>query len=160
MPGRMTPHIAFPPPPLPFLPCSYSVSSNLQMSDADEMLEELRLFKAAGGGTICELSVVGMRCDPHRPELLAKISREIDVNIIHATGFYLEGFLPEWAKLLSVREMADHMMTEIRCGVGESGVRCGVMYIGCSWPLRETERKALQAAAITQKETGIVSYES
>ena len=124
------------------------------MNEPKELTNELQLYKVAGGGTICELSVVGMRCDPHRPELLAEMSRDTGVNIVHATGFYLDGFLPEWARLLSIREMADHMIGEISHGVGVRGVKCGVMYIGCSWPMTETERRALQAAAITQKETG------
>lgn len=39
---------------------------------------------------------------------------------------------------------------------GSEGVRCGVMYIGCSYPLTDTEKKALEAAAIVHKETGMV----
>ena len=51
--------------------------------------------------------------------------------------------------------MADFMVGEVVKGVGGSGVRCGIIgEIGCSWPLGDTERKSLQAAALTQKETG------
>ena len=124
------------------------------MSDVEEMTSELQLFKRAGGNTVCELSVVGMRHDPHDPRLLVQVSQESQVNIVHATGFYLDKFLPEWATLMSVQEMADFMIRELATGVGESGVRCGVVYIGCSWPLADTERRALVAAARTQKQTG------
>ena len=124
------------------------------MSDAEEMTSELQLFKRAGGNTVCEMSVVGMRLDPHTPSLLAQISRESQVNIVHATGFYWEKILPEWARLMSVQEMADFMIREITTGVGESGVRCGVVYVSCSLPLADTERRTLVAAARTQKQTG------
>ena len=51
--------------------------------------------------------------------------------------------------------MADVIVREVVRGVDGSDVRCGVIgEIGCSWPLVDTERKALQAAAIAQKETG------
>jgi len=118
------------------------------------MITEVEHFKRAGGGTICELSVVGMRCEAHNPNHLVQISRAAGVNIIHGTGFYLESFLPEEAKLLSVREMADFMVGEILKGVGGSDVRCGAVYIGCSWPLADSERRALQAATLVQRETG------
>ena len=53
-------------------------------------------------------------------------------------------------------QMADVMVREIVEGVeGSGGVRCGVIgEVGCSWPLTESERKSLEAAAIAQRETG------
>ena len=52
-------------------------------------------------------------------------------------------------------QMADFMVGEVVKGVGGSGVRCGIIgEIGCSWPLGDTERRSLQAAALAQKETG------
>ena len=48
------------------------------------------------------------------------------------------------------------MVREIVEGVeGSGGVRCGVIgEVGCSWPLTESERRSLEAAAIAQRETG------
>ena len=53
-------------------------------------------------------------------------------------------------------QMADVMVHEIVEGVeGSGGVRCGVIgEVGCSWPLTESERRSLEAAAIAQRETG------
>ena len=124
------------------------------MDQVDEMERELNLFRRAGGGLVCEMSVTGMRCQPHRPDQLAELSRKTGVNIIHATGFYCHNFLPDYVHSMSVEEMRDFMHAEIHDGVGESGVRCGSIYLGCSWPLHATEVKALKAAAIVQKETG------
>ena len=52
--------------------------------------------------------------------------------------------------------MADFIVREIVEGVeGSGGVRCGVIgEVGCSWPLMESERRSLEAAAIAQRETG------
>ena len=52
--------------------------------------------------------------------------------------------------------MTNVMVKEIVQGIGDSGVKCGVIgEIGCSWPLAEVEKKALQAAAHAQQETGM-----
>ena len=51
--------------------------------------------------------------------------------------------------------MAEEMVREIEVGIGSSGVRCGVIgEIGCSYPLMDVEKRALQAAAIAQTKTG------
>ena len=52
-------------------------------------------------------------------------------------------------------QLADNMVREIEEGIGETGVRCGVIgEIGCSYPLMDSEKKALQAAAMAQTRTG------
>ena len=56
---------------------------------------------------------------------------------------------------MSIREKADVMVGQIVRGVGGSGMKCGLIgERGCSWPLVDSERRSLQAAALAQKETG------
>ena len=52
--------------------------------------------------------------------------------------------------------MSEVMVREIEVGIdGSGGVRCGVIgEIGCSYPLMDVEKKALQAAATAQTKTG------
>ena len=46
-------------------------------------------------------------------------------------------------------------MREIEVGIDGCGVRCGVIgEIGCSYPLMDVEKRALQAAAMAQTKTG------
>ena len=117
---------------------------NMVMDCEEEMQQELSLFKSAGGGTICELSVLGMRCNPHRPEKLAEISRQTGVNIVHATGFYCHKFLPANVHAMSVEEMRDAMLQEIRVGVEVSGVGCAVwshiprLFLASAWHRAES----------------------
>ena len=55
--------------------------------------------------------------------------------------------------------MTNMMVKEIREGIGDNHIKCGVIgEIGCSWPLAETERKSLQAAAQAQRQTGLLSF--
>ena len=134
----------------------YSVRKNLTLDNMEEMQRELGLFKSSGGGTVCELSCIGIRCTPHKPERLKHLSQQTGVNIVHATGFYCNKFLPESAHALSVAEMRDVMLKELCVGAAESDVRCGVIYLGCSWPLHTTEERALRAAAAVQAAQGNV----
>ena len=47
------------------------------------------------------------------------------------------------------------MLQEIREGIGSTGVRCGLIgEIGCSYPLQDSEKRALQAAAMVQQQSG------
>ena len=51
--------------------------------------------------------------------------------------------------------MSEILVSEIVDGIGESGVRCGLIgEMGCSSPLTENEKKSLKAAAIAQQKTG------
>ena len=138
-----------------FFSFSYSVRENLVLDEVEKAGQEVGLFKAAGGGCICEMSVVGMRREAHDLADLATIATATGLHIVSATGFYSEGFLSAEVKAMSVQAMAEFMMGEIVRGCGRSEFKCGVMYVACSDPLNETERKALEAAAITHKHTGV-----
>lgn len=130
---------------------------DIVLDEVEKAREEVERYKLAHGGTICEMSVVGMRRFNHRVADLQSISASTGVHIVAATGFYCNRFLPDWVRESSVRDMAGFMLEELWRGVkGSEGVRCGVMYIGCSYPLTDTEKKALEAAAIVHKETGMV----
>lgn len=83
------------------------------MDDVDEMKKELELFKLAGGSTICELSCIGIRCNPHRPASLVQLSRETGINIVHATGLYCHSFLPDDVHEMSVDQMTNTMLKEV-----------------------------------------------
>ena len=44
-----------------FYICSYGVKANLVVDDIAEVISELKLFKQAGGGTLCDISPFGVR---------------------------------------------------------------------------------------------------
>ena len=41
--------------------CRYGVKKNLVVDNVEEVIDELKLFKLAGGGTVCDVSPVGVR---------------------------------------------------------------------------------------------------
>ncbi|MCK4791814.1 MAG: hypothetical protein KAV87_49230 [Desulfobacteraceae bacterium] len=52
-------------------------------------------------------------------------------------------------------DLAEELAQDITVGVGDTGIRAGVIgEIGCSWPLTKHERKVLHAAVMAQQHTG------
>ena len=52
-------------------------------------------------------------------------------------------------------DLARQIIGDIEDGVGDSGVKAGIIgEVGCTWPLTDNERKSLRAAAAAQRETG------
>ena len=72
------------------------------LDSVSDAVSELKLFQQAGGGTVCDVTITGIR---NNPEALPQISRESGVNIVTGTGFYIDSFLEEDVKLLSTHEV-------------------------------------------------------
>ena len=49
------------------------------------------------------------------------------IHVVMATGFYIEANQPEWAKEKSHEECAELMIRELEEGIGESGVKAGII---------------------------------
>ena len=130
----------------------YSID-NQQLLDEQIAVEELMLFKAAGGKTLVELTSTGLGRDPMA---LARISRATGINVIMGSGYYIADSLDAEAEGKTEEQMANEIVSDIRVGVGRSGICSGIIgEIGCSWPLRDIERKSLHAAAYAQQQTGV-----
>jgi len=131
----------------------YENLDNVRMLDENEAARELSLFRDAGGGTLVDVTVTGIGRDP---AALARLSRSTGVNIIMGTGLYTEASLPPAVREMTVDDMAALFVTELEHGVGDTGIRAGIIgEIACNWPPATTELKAVRAAAVAQQETGV-----
>jgi phosphotriesterase-related protein len=55
----------------------------------------------------------------------------------------------------SVDDLAREIIADVTAGVGDTGVRSGLIgEIGCTWPWTDNEKKVVRAAIIAQRETG------
>jgi len=125
---------------------------DLLLLDEQEATEEAMRFKLAGGSSIVELSNVGLGRDP---AALARISRATGLNVIMGSGYYLSVSHGPEMDAKTEEEIADEIVRDIMVGVGNSGIRSGIIgEIGCSWPLADNERKSLRAAVRAQQLTG------
>ena len=130
----------------------FSNEDNLLVGDVDTAIEEVELFRQAGGGTIVDATTIGIGRDPLG---LARISRATGVNVVMGAGYYVGDTHGDDMNAKTEDELADQMVTELTEGVGATGVKAGIIgELGCSWPLRDNERKVLLAGAQAQQRTG------
>jgi phosphotriesterase-related protein len=126
---------------------------NIDQGSIDLRVDELKDLYAAGGRTLCEVSVIGMRGDPAE---LPEISRRSGVHIVAGTAFFVEALTPAEHLDWSEQELAEHLIREHEAGIGDSGIRAGMIgEVGTSAPLMPFEVKSLRASVIAMKRTGM-----
>ncbi len=131
---------------------SYANRANLLLGDEETAIAEASLYKRAGGGTIVDATTIGIGRDPLA---LARIARATGLNVVMGAGYYVDAVHPEGMDTLAEPDIAAQIVADITQGVGDTGVRAGIIgEIGCTWPLTANERKVLRAAASAQRETG------
>lgn len=126
---------------------------NLRLTDEELAIRESLKFKMEGGKTIVELTNIGI-C--RNPSGLARISRATGLNIVMGSSHYIGASHPPELASRSVEDIAEDIVNDVVNGVGQKGIRAGIIgEIGCSTPLKETEKKVLAASAVAQKHTGV-----
>lgn len=90
------------------------------------------------------------------PQFLLDIMRDSKINVVASTGYYQQKFYPEIIKALSVKQIAQEMVDEIKIGIDGTKLKAGVIAeIGSSFEkITDDERKVFHAAAIASLETG------
>lgn len=92
------------------------------LDDEEIMIEEAQYFKAAGGGTICDPTNIGIG---RNPSGLARVSEASGVNILMGAGWYRESVYPRYIYETSTNDLADMLVREIIEGVDGLGIRPG-----------------------------------
>jgi phosphotriesterase-related protein len=89
-------------------------------------------------------------------EFMAEVSVRSGINIIAATGAYTEARgIPFTLAALSIEQIAEGFVKEIELGVGDTGIRCGILKIATGeGQVSDYERKIITAAARAAKITG------
>ncbi len=122
------------------------------LNDRDLAASELARFGAAGGSAVVELTCEGIAPDPAG---LAEIARRSGLHIIAGSGPYVEAYLGPDERNRSVDDTTAAMVRAVHEGLGDSGVRAGILgEIGLSTPCTAVERRSLVAAAQAQQATG------
>jgi phosphotriesterase-related protein len=124
----------------------------MKLNDERVMVQEIMDYRALGGGTIV---------DPAPPEIgrdpvgLQRIARLTGANIVCGTSHYVHPVHSPETASRSAAQVAREFVCEIEEGIGNTGVKAGIIgEIGNSWPWHENEKKCCKAAATAQRETG------
>ena len=124
--------------------------------DEAVIVEELATFVGAGGSAIVDLTLPGVGRDP---EWLVRVSRATGLHVVMGSGWYRDAYYPVEALIdrRSVDDLADEIVREATVGVGESGVRAGIIgEIGTDKPwLSAREERVHRAAARAARRTGL-----
>jgi len=130
---------------------AFASADNLTQDDPDVALREMEWLAAAGGRGIVDVTPEASR----RPELLAEVSRRSGVPVMMGAGFYCDADHPEWTRSKGVDELAEHLISDLRDGAGDTGIRPALIgEIGTSNPITERERVVLRASGVAGVETG------
>ncbi|MGH9045270.1 MAG: phosphotriesterase family protein [Acidimicrobiales bacterium] len=123
------------------------------LADFDEMLSEVLEFKYAGGGTIVEVSNIGLSRDPTS---LLRMSRASGLNIIMGAGWYQKNFHPVDMDERTVEDLTDVIVRDVTVGVDDTGIRSGVIgEVGVEGnPLHVNEMKSVRASGRASRLTG------
>jgi phosphotriesterase-related protein len=125
---------------------------NLFLGDENLAAAELIEYKKWGGRTVVDVTLPGIGRDPLG---LRRISEQTGLNLVTSTGWYVQPSHPASIGRKSTEELAQIMVDELTVGIGDTGIKAGVIgEIGCSIPFHPEEQKVLRAASKAQAQTG------
>jgi phosphotriesterase-related protein len=126
---------------------------NLVLDDLDAAVEELAPFRQLGGGSVVDLTIIGIRPQPAK---LREVSERTGLHVVAGCGYYTQRSHPPEVAALSESELLERLLQEIANGLGGTDVRPGIIgEIGTSSPIHPDEAKVLRAAAAAQARTGL-----
>lgn len=131
--------------------------------DDDEMSgAEAALLRGAGVSTMVEATPLGLGA---RPSNVREISAVTGLNVVHTTGAHHGGHYPDGHPLreLDSHALAARFVRDVTTGFESAGglpsgvapVRAGLVKAGARyWAIGPFERRVLEAAAATSRQTG------
>jgi phosphotriesterase-related protein len=122
--------------------------------DNEELaIEEVRRYRDAGGGTICDPTNIGLKRDP---EALRRISQATGVHIVMGAGWYRERVYPSYIYEELPDQLADRLVHELVYGADGTDVRPGFIgEIGTErYHIGPPQERVFRAAARAHRRTG------
>jgi phosphotriesterase-related protein len=125
-------------------------------ADEPVIAEELRLFREAGGTALADLTLPGVGRDP---AWLRKMAETSGLHIIMGGGWYRTAYYPPETLIdrRSTDALAEELVAEATGGVGDSGIRTGILgEIGTDKPwVSPAEERVFRAVARASRRTGL-----
>ncbi len=124
------------------------------IDDEQMIIEEMGEFTSRGGKTICDVTLEEIG---RNPQGLARIARAANINVIMGCAWYREFAYPPIVAEKTSAELADVLVKEIEQGVGDTGIRAGLIgEIGTGrHHIKPAEERVFRAAALAHQRTGL-----
>ena len=129
------------------------LSDQWVLADEPLAIQEALEFKDRCGGTIVDVTNIGLKRDP---EALRRVSVATGLNIVMGAGWYQKVFHPDDMDIRSVEDLSAEIVNDVSLGVGETGVRAGIIgEVGVNGdPITPNEEKSIRASARASLITG------
>lgn len=128
------------------------VPRNLLFFDREIAGKEVAEMRSAGGRTIVELTVGGLKPDP---EGLRGISEETDAHIVMGCGHYVDEYQDPANRDRTVDDFAAEITAQVLEGAWGTDIRAGIIgEIGCQSPWTDLEKRVMEGALVAQQATG------
>lgn len=120
----------------------------------NETVAEYKKLYDKGVRNIVDVTNLDMKRNPLYVQEVAKLT---GINIVQATGFYQDKFLPDFVTEASVNELSAFMIKEIEEGIADTNIKAQIIgEIGTSKnQMTEREEKIFKASIIAQQQTGV-----
>ena len=124
------------------------------IDDEEMVIEELKEYTKNGGKTICDVTLDEIG---RNPEALVRVSQGSGVHVVMGCGWYREFAYPAVVQEMNSNELADLLVREIEVGVGDTGIRAGLIgELGTGRKfIKPAEERVFRAGALAQKRTGV-----
>jgi len=118
------------------------------------MRDELKLFQAAGGSAVVDVTPRNLGGDVRA---LKGVAEDTGVHIVAGCGWYRDSYMEPELYYRPTGELADELVREIEQGVAGSDIRPGIIgEVGADgYHLTATEERCLRAAAKASRRTGL-----
>lgn len=113
---------------------------------------ELAQAAAEGLGTLVDVTPIG---NERSPLALAEISHNTGVQVVCATGFWVDPPLLRLVGTEDIEALADLMVKEIQEGIEGTNVRAGIIKVATSAEMTPREERVLRVAARASRRTGV-----
>lgn len=134
------------------VPPSSQKDRDLELSNFDKSLEELKSFKSAGGQTLVEASTIDYGRNALAYKQMAVAS---GANVVCTTGFNKYIYYPSWVAEKSVEAIAEIMIHDIEVGIDGTDVKAGFLKTGSYYNMiHPLEEKVTHAVALAYHKTG------
>jgi phosphotriesterase-related protein len=117
-------------------------------------VERLSQASQCGVRTLVDMTTIEMGRDVAR---LRRLSDATGVQIVCCTGLFAEAYgIPYYFRTLSEADLTDLFVSELREGIGDTGVRAGAIKVATSGGTpTELEERIIRAAATAQRLTDV-----
>ncbi len=125
---------------------------DMEVVDVETAVAELDSYREAGGSAIVDATSVDLGRDPSG---LVEVASRTELHIVMGAGYYHRDYHPNELERRSRQDMAQEFHDDVAIGVGQDGIRAGLIgEIGLGWPVHPVEANVLSAAVDAQRTTG------